>query len=214
MLYIVVGKYEDYGLPRPDHKLFEHHPTVNSELLHYLKHGTIKPHKDVKSFDGKTVHFVDGTNAEFDLIVCGTGFYVSFPFLPEGLVPVKNGNLAMLYAGCVLPDYKNLYIVGTQQVRYGVGPLLTPATKMIATMIKLQDEMELPIGLVMKESGAKLPTSHLIDPIASLRGMKIAKYTLPLLLRKEKKLRHKFATKKLNASKLETSLSKSDMQVY
>jgi hypothetical protein len=214
LLKIVVGNYEDYGLPHPDHKLFEHHPTVNSELLHYLKHGKIKPHPDVERFDGKTVYFVDGTSEDFDLIVCGTGFYVSFPFLPEGLVPVKNGNLAMLYTGCVLPDYKNLYIVGTQQVRYGVGPLLTPATKLIAKMIKLQDQMKLPIGLVLKETGAKLPTSHLIDPISSLRRMKIADWTLPLLLKKERKLRRKFKDKKLKAPTIEKHLAKSDMQVY
>jgi hypothetical protein len=85
---------------------------------------------------------------------------VSFPFLPENLVKVNHGNLAMLYAGCALPDYKNIYIFGTQQVRSGVGPLITPAAKLLAKMIKLQDEMQLPIGLVMKESGAKLPTTH------------------------------------------------------
>ncbi len=195
LLKIVIGKYEDYGLPHPDHKLFEHHPTVSSEILHYLKHGRITPHKDVKKLNGKTVEFIDGTSAEIDTIVCATGYFVSFPFLPEGLVPVKNGNIAQLYAGSVLPDYKNLYIFGTQQVRYGVGPLITPAANLLAKMIKMQDEMELPIGLVLKESGAKLPETHLIDPIASLRSMKIANWTLPLLMRKEKKLRKKFHRK-------------------
>lgn len=214
ILKVVIGNYEDYGLPHPDHKLFEHHPTVNSELLHYLKHGRITPHPDIARFEGRTVHFTDGASAEFDLIICGTGFYVSFPFLPKDLVPVKNGNLAMLYAGCVLPDYKNLYIVGTQQVRYGVGPLLTPATKLIAKMIKLQDQMELPIGLVLKETGARLPTSHLVDPISALRRMKIANWTMPLLLRKERRLRDRFRGKSYKSAKIETSLSKSDMQVY
>ncbi len=189
ILRIVVGKYENYGLPKPDHKLFEHHPTVSSEVLHYLKHGRIKPHPDVAKFDDKTVHFVDGSRIEVDLIVCATGFFVSFPFLPDGLVPVKNGNLALLYGGSVLPDYKNLYIFGTQQVRYGVGPLITPAAKLIAKMIKLQDRMELPIGRVLKESGAKLPKSHLIDPIAALRSMRIADFMLPRLVKKEAKLR-------------------------
>ncbi|MBK7707428.1 MAG: NAD(P)/FAD-dependent oxidoreductase [Acidobacteria bacterium] len=191
-LKVVVGKYEDYGLPHPDHKLFEHHPTVSSELLHYLKHGRIKPHGDIERFDGKKVRFKGGESAEVDTIVCATGFYVSFPFLPAGLVPVKNGNIAEVYAGCVLADHKNIYVFGTQQVRYGVGPLITPAAKMLAKIMKLQDEMELPIGLVMKESGAALPDSHLVDPIASLRRMRLANWTLPLLLRKEKRLRRKF----------------------
>jgi len=197
MLKIVVGNYETYGLPKPDHKLFDHHPTVSSELLHYLKHGRIAPHKDVARLEGKRVYFVDGTSVDVDLIVCATGYYVSFPFLPENLVRVKHGNLAMLYAGCALPDYKNVYIFGTQQVRYGVGPLITPAAKMLAKLIKLQDKMELPIGLVLKESGAELPTSHLIDPIASLRSMRIADFTLPLLLRRERKLRAKFENFKI-----------------
>ena len=213
MLKIVVGKYEDYGLPHPDHKLFEHHPTVSSEILHYLKHGRIKPHKDIKKFEGKTVEFTDGEKAEVDTIVCATGYFVSFPFLPDGLVPVKNGNIAQLYGGLVLPEYKNLYVFGTQQIRYGVGPVITPAARLLAKMIKMQDEMRLPIGLVMKESGAKLPETHLIDPIASLRKMRLADWTLPLLLRKERKLRKKFAGK----TKLKKPLSfqaNSDMQVY
>jgi thioredoxin reductase len=212
-LKIVVGRYEDYGLPHPDHKLFEHHPTVSSEILHYLKHGRITPHKDVQRFDGKTVHFVDGTRAEIDLIVCATGYFVSFPFLPENLVPVKNGNIAQVYAGSVLPDYKNIYVFGTQQVRYGVGPIITPAAKLLAKIIKLQDQMQLPIGLVMKESGAKLPTTHLIDPIASLRAMRLANYTLPLLARKEKKLRKKFGGAR--RGKYDFTLQpKQDMQVF
>jgi thioredoxin reductase len=212
-LRVVLGKYEDYGLPRPDHKIFEHHPTLNSELLHYLKHGRIRPRPDIRRFEGQTVHFVDGTSDEFDTVVCGTGFYVSFPFLPEGVVEVKNGNLALVYAGCVLENHKNLYIVGTTQPRYGFGPLVTPASQMLAQIIKLQDEMQLPIGLVMKEAGAKLPASHLVDPISALWRMKIAKYTLPMLLRREKKLRKKFAGKAKLPEEFSLQAS-SDIQVY
>jgi hypothetical protein len=213
-LKIVVGRYEDYGLPHPDHKLFEHHPTVSSEILHYLKHGRIKPHKDIKRFEGKTVEFVDGERIEVDTIVCATGYFVSFPFLPEGLVPVKNGNIAEVYAGCVLPDFKNLYVFGTQQVRYGVGPLITPGAALLAKLIKMQDEMLLPVGLVLKESGAKLPTSHLVDPISSLRRMRIANWTLPWLLRKEKKLRKKFQGKKQLPKQNLSLQSNPDMRVF
>lgn len=213
MLRVIVGKYENYGLPHPDHKLFEHHPTVSSEVLYYLKHGRIKPHRDIERFEGRTVYFVDGTNAQVDLIVCATGFYVSFPFLPEGLVPVKNGNIAQLYGGSMLPDHKNLYVFGTQQIRYGVGPLITPAAKLLAKFIKLQDKMELPLGLVLKESGAKLPTTHLIDPIASLRQIRIANWLLPLLLRKERKLRKRVDLKRETQPVFQFK-TKPDMRVF
>ena len=43
-LAVAVGDYARYGLQKPDHAIFEHHPTINSELLHYVKHGRITPH--------------------------------------------------------------------------------------------------------------------------------------------------------------------------
>lgn len=212
-LRVVLGKYEDYGLPKPDHKIFERHPTLNNELLHYLKHGRIKPRPDIKKFEGNTARFVDGTSDEFDTVVCGTGFYVSFPFLPQGVVEVKNGNLALVYAGCVLENCKNLYIVGTTQPRYGFGPLVTPASKMLAQIIRLQDQMELPFGLVMKEAGAKFPESHLVDPISAIWRMKLAKYTLPMLLGKEKKLRNKFSGRKKPSENFSFQAN-TDIQVF
>jgi hypothetical protein len=191
MLRMVVGKYSNYGLPKPEHKIFEAHPTINSELLYYIKQGAIRPKPDVARFEGKVVHFVDRSSEEFDVVVCATGYHVSFPFLPAGLVPVK-GSAAQTYGGCVLPDYKNIYIIGTSQVRYGFGPLVTPGVDLIARMMLAQDQMELPIGLVLKESGVRPSRTHLVDPHAAIRTMKRGKRMLPLLIWKEKKLRKKF----------------------
>ncbi len=44
LLKITVGSYTNYGLPDPDHQLFEHHPTINSDLLLYLQLGKVVPH--------------------------------------------------------------------------------------------------------------------------------------------------------------------------
>ncbi len=194
LLRIAVGKYSQYGFPEPDHKIFEAHPTINSELLYYVKHGRIQPRPDIARFEGQTVHFVDGNSETFDLIVCATGYHVSFPFLPPGLVPVK-GSVAQLYGGCVLAGYKNLYIIGTSQLRYGFGPVVTPGVDLVARMLLAQDQMELPIGLVLKESGARIPRTHLVDPHAALRGIRRGRRLLPLLLWKEKKLRKKLAAR-------------------
>jgi cation diffusion facilitator CzcD-associated flavoprotein CzcO len=191
VLRVMVGRYEQYGLPRPSHRIFEAHPTINSELLHYMKHGKIKPRPDIERFDGRRVYFVDGQIDEFDLIVCATGFNLDFPFLPPGMVPVK-GSMAQLYGGAMLPDYKNLYIVGTTQPRYGFGPLATIGTDLLARVIKMQDELKLPIGLVLKESGKKIPRSHLVNPHQAMRQMKIDKLMLPLLRFRERRLRRRF----------------------
>ena len=142
------------------------------------------------------------------------GFHVSFPFLPPGLVPVQGGN-ALLYGGVCLPEYRNLYVVVTAQPRYGFGPLITHGAAVIARLVKLQEQMELPLGLVKKESGMKLPNTHLVNPHAMLRQMWWAEKTLPLLLRKERKLRKKYQQNTaLTSAQLATLRAKPDLQVY
>jgi cation diffusion facilitator CzcD-associated flavoprotein CzcO len=47
MLQIFQGKNEDIGLQKPDQSLFETHPTVNSELYYAVRHGKVRPHKEV-----------------------------------------------------------------------------------------------------------------------------------------------------------------------
>lgn len=187
-LAVVVGDYRRYGLPKPDHRIFETHPTINSELLYYLKQGRITPHPAVRRFDGGTVEFVDGGRETIDLVVCATGYRVSFPFLPEGLVPVR-GPIAEVYGGGVLADYKHLYIIGTAQVRYGFGPLITPYSDLICELIRLQDGMALPIGRVIRAAGYKLPNTHLVCPFQAMRSIRRSFRYLPMLLPLEKRLR-------------------------
>jgi hypothetical protein len=71
--------------------------------------------------------------------------------------------------------------------------VVTPGVDLIARMMLAQDKMELPLGLVMKESGVKLPTTHLVDPHAALRGIRRGKRMLPVLLWRERRLRKKLA---------------------
>jgi hypothetical protein len=60
---------------------------------------------------------------------------------------------------------------------------------LMARMMLAQDQMELPLGLVMKESGVKIPRTHLVDPHAAIRAVRRGQRMLPLLLWKEKRLR-------------------------
>ncbi len=180
LLKISVGDYRKYGLMKPDHKLFEHHPTINTELLHYLKHGKIKAHPDVKRFDGNFVEFSDGGREEIDLIVCGTGFNVSIPFLEPGVVDIE-GSIVKAQWGLVAPHHRQLYIYGWAQARYGFGPLLTPGSELIGDLILLQRRLSHPIGEVLQTMRQPLPRTHLLDPMDTLRRMKSARASLWML---------------------------------
>ena len=80
-----------YGLPAPNHKFFEAHPTQSGELPLRLKSGDVTPKGNVARLDGSTVHFEDGTSADFDVIVYATGYNLTFPFFdPEFLSAPDN----------------------------------------------------------------------------------------------------------------------------
>ena len=48
LLKIIVGSPEQFGLPRPDHKLLESHPIVNAQILQALGQGDIQPKPDLQ----------------------------------------------------------------------------------------------------------------------------------------------------------------------
>ncbi len=180
LLRVVVGDYQDYGLPAPDHDLFEAHPSISTEVFHYLKHGRIRPRPDVERVEGRTVHFVDGSTAEYDTIALGTGFDVSFPFLAPGVVPVI-GKVPQLYAGMLRPEHRHLWVMGSFQARYGIGPLLRPLGLLLADWVKLQDELNVPLGELLRRMGDRPPTTHLVDPHAARRRMALGRRLVPVL---------------------------------
>jgi len=171
VLRLIVGDYRRYGLPLPDHKIWERHPTISSEVLHYIKHGDITPRPGIARFDGSFVEFTDGSRSEYDMVIAATGFHVSYPFLPKGMVPVK-GLVPQVYGDCMVPEYRHLYLVGWSQPRYGFGPLVTPFSDLLAKLIKLQDELDYPLGHVIRSSGQKIPDTHLVDPGKALQMLK------------------------------------------
>jgi len=182
-----IGDYRQYGLQKPGHKLFERHPAFGTDVLNYLRQGRIKPRPDIARFAGPKVHFVDGSVGEYDLIVAATGFNNSIPFLPRNLVPVENG-IVHVYGGAFPAEVKNLYIVGWAQPRNGFGTIISPAAKLYAAMIAMQDEMEMPIGYILRWRGFKVQSSHLIDPGSTRRTIWMAHRILPLLKRRSRVL--------------------------
>mgnify|MGYP006276923443 FL=1 len=172
IIRVTFGKHEEYGMPNPQHRIFEKHPTLNSEVPYYIKHGRITYKPEVKQLDGEAVEFVDGTREAFDLIVCATGFYVAYPFLPPELQRVR-GAVVDCYGGSFLADYKGLAYIGWGQARGGVGSLIAAYGPLFARCLKLQDEINVPIGQVFKAMGQSLPQTHLSDPHKVFRQLKL-----------------------------------------
>ncbi|MGK7908375.1 MAG: flavin-containing monooxygenase [Synechococcus sp.] len=187
MTYLLIrftfGKHESYGLPQPKHRIFEKHPTINNEVPYYIKHGRIIPKPGIRSLDGWSVEFLDGSHEEFDLIVCATGYYVAYPFLPPELQRVQ-GSVVQCYGDSFLDDYKGLYYIGWYQPRSGIGSIISAFAPVFAHYLRLQDEINVPVGLVLKEMGKKLPKTHLFDPQKIFRELELTNLRFNSIVKK------------------------------
>ncbi len=135
LLKIVVGSPDRFGLPRPDHKLLESHPIVNSQILQALGQGDIQPKPDLQELRGREVLFKDGTTEPIDLIVYATGYRVSFPFLAPRHLNSTDGR-PDFYLHVFHPTYENLFIVGMIQPDSGVWWLMDLQAKGVVRYIQ------------------------------------------------------------------------------
>ena len=111
---LLVGSSRRTGLPKPDHRLFETHPIVNSLLPYYVGQGDITPVPDVARFEGRTAHFTDGQSAEVDIVVFATGYVIAFPFIEPRHLNWRNGR-PELYLNVFHPVYDTLFAAGLIQ---------------------------------------------------------------------------------------------------
>jgi Flavin-binding monooxygenase-like len=114
LLTISNGKNSTIGLPDPDHRILQTHPLLNSELYYFVRHGKIKPHGDIARFEGKTVHFKDGSAQDFDVVITATGYWIDHPFFDKAQIDFSSGQVP-LYLRMLPANVKNLYFIGLFQ---------------------------------------------------------------------------------------------------
>ena len=106
-----VGDPQKYGFPKPDYALYESHPVVNSLVLFHAGHGDLKIRPDIDRFDGSTVHFTDGSKADYDMIVAATGYLLHYPFIDRDLLNWQ-GDAPHLYLNALHPERDDLFVLG------------------------------------------------------------------------------------------------------
>lgn len=120
-----------YGLPAPNHKLFEAHPTQSVELPLRLGSGDVIPKPNVTRLDGDTVYFEDGTSGVFDAIVYATGYNITFPFFEPDFISAP-GNHIRLYKRMFKPGIDNLVFIGFAQAIPTLFPFIECQAKLMA----------------------------------------------------------------------------------
>ncbi|MFD4456420.1 flavin-containing monooxygenase [Nocardia sp. NPDC058480] len=109
------GEMSTYGLPTPDHEPFEAHPSASEEFLHRAGCGDVECKPAITRLDGDTVHFADASSEQIDVIVCATGYHISFPFFTDTELVPDAANRFPLFQMMMKPGVDNLFYLGLAQ---------------------------------------------------------------------------------------------------
>ena len=165
MQFMTGSNPELYGLPKPNHKFFEAHPTQSVELPLRLGSGDVVPKPDVSRLDGLTVHFEDGTSTDLDVIVYATGYNITFPFFDEQFLSAP-GNVIRLFKRMFKPGIDDLVFMGFAQAVPTLFPFVEAQARLLAAYavgryaLPDAEEMERVIAEDQRSSSATSPTGR------------------------------------------------------
>ncbi|HJQ05795.1 MAG TPA: NAD(P)-binding domain-containing protein [Nocardioides sp.] len=131
---MTAGRPEDYGLPTPNHKFFEAHPTQSVELPLRLGSGDLRAKGDIARFDGSTVHFEDGTAEDFDVVIHATGYNITFPFFDEDVISAPENHIR-LYKRIFKPGFDDVAFIGFAQSTPTLFPFVECQTRLVAAWL-------------------------------------------------------------------------------
>lgn len=134
MVNIVLGAPEQIGLPKPDHRLFETHPIINSQLAYHVGHGDIFIKPNVQRMGGGCVHFSDGTCEEIDLVIYATGFKITIPFIDRQELNWQDER-PDFYLNVFHPTQDDLFVAGLIQPDSGQWGLVDCQAQLMAAYI-------------------------------------------------------------------------------
>jgi Flavin-binding monooxygenase-like len=137
LLRLVQGRNREYGLPDPSYRFGATHPTINSELFYAIRHGHITPRRDIARYDGSTVHFVDGSQGDYDVIIACTGYWIAHPFFSPDVLDYSTGAVP-LYLRMLPAQYRTLSFIGLFQPLGCIWPAAELQSELLARYLRGQ----------------------------------------------------------------------------
>lgn len=151
IMRLLNGDVTRHGLRKPDHLPLASHPIVNTSALLHMAHGDLTPKVDVARFEGRTVHFEDGSSEEVDLVVAATGYVHKVPFADPALI-AGDGRESNLFLRSISRKDPSFAAIGFIEINGGV--------------YRFYDEFADIIANAFRERAAKTAKADRFDGIA------------------------------------------------
>ncbi|HTP97390.1 MAG TPA: NAD(P)-binding domain-containing protein [Burkholderiales bacterium] len=87
------------------------HTTSNATVVTDIAYRRIAVKQGIATIEGRAIRFVDGTSAEFDVLIAATGYRIDLDILPRQVLEVTDNRLE-LYMRIVPPEWPGLYLMG------------------------------------------------------------------------------------------------------
>jgi hypothetical protein len=131
---LMVGSNARYGLPEPEHRIMDTHPTMNTVLPQLAAHGRIGIKPDIAELKGRKIHFSDGSEIEADLLVYATGYEIALPFVESSLLFDEKAR-PKLFLNVFHPEFDDLFAVGLIQANGSIWRLADYQSRLIASFL-------------------------------------------------------------------------------
>ena len=138
-------RFEALGMPpAPEHPLIKR-PTLSQDILECLEDGSVKAKPNIMNLENDHVRFEEGPPVPADVIICATGYRLSYPYLDQDVADTRDNDLK-LFCGIVPPDRDDLFFIGVSRPTGAFWPIAEAQSKFAAAFLagvyQLPDQAE------------------------------------------------------------------------
>jgi cation diffusion facilitator CzcD-associated flavoprotein CzcO len=139
-------RFEELGLPPAPEQPLLKRPTMSQDLLEHLEKGDLRAMPAIAELKGDSVLFDNGETFEADIIICATGYKLTYPYLSPEIADTSDNDLT-LFCGIVPPERRDLFFVGVSRPSGAFWPVAEAQAKFVAALLSgsyiLPDQDEL-----------------------------------------------------------------------
>jgi len=147
MVKTSVGEPRSYGFPQPESDDWAATaPTFSTLVPYWAQRGRVKAVPQVARFEGRSVHFTDGSVQKVDTVIWATGYRAPVPFLADDVLTTIGGIPARKVGGLLSTDADNLYYSGMCSPRGGAPHNYGRGAQTIARMVTARTHTDGPLA--------------------------------------------------------------------
>lgn len=127
-------RFQALGMPpAPDHPFLKR-PTISQDLLERLESRELVARPNIERLDGDAVVFADGERVPADIILCATGYHLSYPYLSSEVSDTSNDDLD-LFCGIMPANRDDLFYIGVSRPYGAFWPIAEAQAGFVAACL-------------------------------------------------------------------------------